>query len=76
MRLMARAARMARTDRGEARGYWATAVAAAGSPHVVLDVDPSGTPREVSANAVGTLMLGSRVRVELRGRRLTIVGKP
>lgn len=40
---------------------------------VVLEHDASGTPREVSANAAGPLRVGDRVRMEMSGRRLTVI---
>lgn len=55
---------------------WAT-VATVGPPAtVVLEHDESGSPRAVSANSVGYLEVGWRVRVERVHNKLTIVSAP
>lgn len=55
---------------------WAT-VATVGPPAtVILEHDESGSPRAVSANSVGYLEVGWRVRVECVHNRLTIVAAP
>ena len=55
---------------------WAT-VATVGPPAtVILEHDESGSPRDVSANSVGYLEVGWRVRVECVRNRLTIIAAP
>ena len=55
---------------------WAT-VATVGPPAtVILEHDESGSPRAVSANSVGYLEVGWRVRVECVRNRLTIIAAP
>lgn len=74
--MLARAARQAQMAPAPARTLWATVVAAAPPVWVRLDIGPDELPRPVSANAVGEVQVGDKVRVEHRGMRLTIVGKP
>ena len=43
-------------------------------PTVILEHDDTAEPREVASVAVSRLAVGSRVRLELLGQRLTILG--
>lgn len=49
-------------------------VVATDPPTVILEHDTDAEPREVSSVAVSRLAVGSRVRLELLGQRLTILG--
>ena len=55
---------------------WATVVAGTGEVHVVLDSDPTGTPRPVSDNAAGPVAVGQRVHVAHHGLTLTLLSAP
>ena len=55
---------------------WATVVAGTGEVHVVLDSDPTGTPRPVSDNAAGPVSVGQRVHVAHHGLTLTLLSAP
>ena len=73
MALLARSVRAVSARGGDVRYSWATVVAGTGEVHVVLDSDPTGTPRPVSDNAAGPVAVGQRVHVAHHGQRLTIV---
>lgn len=49
-------------------------VVATDPPTVILEHDDTAEPREVASVAVSRLAVGSRVRLELLGQRLTILG--
>ena len=55
---------------------WATVETVGPPATVVLEHDESGSPRAVSANSVGYLEVGWRVRVECVHNRLTVVAAP
>ena len=76
MALIARSVRAVRAQGGDVRYSWATVVAGTGEVHVVLDSDPTGTPRPVSDNAAGPVAVGQRVHVAHHGLTLTLLSAP
>lgn len=74
LNLLARTAAAAQHAPPPTRTLWATVVAVGAPVWVRLDGDTSSRP--VSDNTAGPVTTGRRVRVEHRGMRLTIVGKP
>ena len=51
---------------------WATVHTSSPGLTIILEGDESHQPRQVSANAVGPLTAGQRVRVEMQGTRITV----
>ncbi len=76
LRRIAATVKRAPTRAETPRPAWATVSTAGTVPTVILDDDEAQVPRPVSANAAGALQAGWRVRVELQGRRITIVSAP
>lgn len=72
---LARLAKEAATRTETPTPMWAV-VAGIDPVTVMLEGDDTGEAREVSADGIGIVEVGQRVRVELRGLRLTLVASP